>query len=459
MAGRILIADDVATNRIVLKVRLAEAGHQVALAASAEGCRAALAAMPVDLLILDRALPGGDGLAIVRGLRADAATQDLPVIMTVPDADEAACLAALAAGADEVMVKPFSDVWLMARMRALLRLRDGASGAAVDPSGLGSVGLAEAAAPFEAPATVALVSDNPGATRRLQMALERDLRARTVRLSPEEALAARAGPPDVYVIETTEGDGPAGLRLLSELRSHGAGRHAGVCILHPGTADDRAALAFDLGADEVIPSRTSWAEIALRLRRLLQRKKAQDRRRDQIRSGLRMAVIDPLTGLHNRRFADADLNRLLRQAHDRARPLAVMLIDLDRFKRVNDAFGHAAGDAVLVEVARRLKAGLRPGDLLARIGGEEFLAALPDTPLPEAGARALALCRAIEERPIDVGGECTVSVTASIGLAGVDGAPPANPSALAAILALADGALLRSKRLGRNQVSVSQTAA
>jgi two-component system cell cycle response regulator len=137
--------------------------------------------------------------------------------------------------------------------------------------------------------------------------------------------------------------------------------------------------------------------------------------------------------------------------------LAVMVLDLDRFKAVNDSFGHAAGDAVLVEVARRLRANLRPDDLAARIGGEEFVVAAAETSPGAARTLAERIRRAVEERPVRLPHGESARVTLSIGLA-MGGAVQAAPS-VDALLEAADRALLRSKTDGRNQVTVSRSAA
>ena len=144
------------------------------------------------------------------------------------------------------------------------------------------------------------------------------------------------------------------------------------------------------------------------------------------------------------------------RAQTTGRPFAVMALDLDRFKAVNDTWGHAAGDAVLVEVAQRLRAQLRQVDLLARIGGEEFLVALPDTAPEAAQAAAERLCHAISEAPIalpepEAQGRA-VRITASIGLAPCD--PLSDSAPVEALISRADRALLGSKAGGRNQVSV-----
>jgi len=160
-----------------------------------------------------------------------------------------------------------------------------------------------------------------------------------------------------------------------------------------------------------------------------------------------LARRDPLTGLANRRaFEEALAREVARAARDGA-PLAVIALDVDHFKRVNDAHGHAAGDAVLAEVAARAAQALRAGDLLARVGGEEFAALLPGASL-EAAAEAAERVRArIVALPIAAGG-AFLAVTLSAGLAalaqGEDGA---------ALLARADERLYAAKRAGRDRVA------
>ena len=123
--------------------------------------------------------------------------------------------------------------------------------------------------------------------------------------------------------------------------------------------DTDAAAAYDLGADDLIvgehPTPALAEEAALRLRRQIERKRRSDRQRRSLTNGLRLAMTDPLTGLHNRRYAMPQLLRMAENARDAGHPIAVMVLDLDRFKSINDTWGHGTGDTVLVEVARRLR--------------------------------------------------------------------------------------------------------
>jgi diguanylate cyclase (GGDEF)-like protein len=150
--------------------------------------------------------------------------------------------------------------------------------------------------------------------------------------------------------------------------------------------------------------------------------------------------LDPLTGLLNRRALD---QRLAEATGESSQPCAVALIDLDRFKDVNDVRSHAVGDIVLRQIAAALRAALRSKDVLARYGGDEFVVIMPSTPLAEANAALTRATRAIAELPPEVASGVTMSV-------GVVGAPPDGEPA--ATLAAADAAMYRAKHEGGNKV-------
>lgn len=159
---------------------------------------------------------------------------------------------------------------------------------------------------------------------------------------------------------------------------------------------------------------------------------------------------DPLTGLFNRRYLDATMQREFARCRREAQPLSLMLIDIDHFKQVNDQFGHSGGDAVLVALAGLLQEGTRAGDVVCRYGGEEFVVLLPGMPLEAAQERAHAYRRALEQRPVRSGDGQILSVRLSIGIAGFPQHAP-DPSGL---LAAADQALYAAKAAGRDQVAL-----
>lgn len=168
-----------------------------------------------------------------------------------------------------------------------------------------------------------------------------------------------------------------------------------------------------------------------------------------------LAIRDSLTGLHNNgefhRLLKAEIDRSSRYQHS----FTVLMLDIDHFKRINDNFGHLAGDAALRHLAAVLVSGLRPVDCVARYGGEEFAMILPETALPGAIQVAERLCRTIFESPLKIGTQQTIDMSVSIGLAVF----PEHASSGPELIALADRALYEAKRAGRNRVHMCATHA
>jgi two-component system, cell cycle response regulator len=164
---------------------------------------------------------------------------------------------------------------------------------------------------------------------------------------------------------------------------------------------------------------------------------------------MELAVTDPLTGLHNRRYLDSHLKLLIDRALARGRPLSVCITDIDRFKSVNDTYGHDAGDEVLRDFAHRVRSTVRGADLACRFGGEEFVVVMPDTPADAAAAIAERLRIIVENSGFALPNSDTpLSITASLGIATLnpEGDTPE------ALLKRADMALYQAKNNGRNQV-------
>jgi diguanylate cyclase (GGDEF)-like protein len=166
-----------------------------------------------------------------------------------------------------------------------------------------------------------------------------------------------------------------------------------------------------------------------------------------------LSVTDPLTGLANRRGFEAQAHAAIATCRRQGQPVALLAFDLDRFKRINDGWGHAAGDVVLAGAARAMAGQLRAGDVLGRLGGEEFAALLPATSLAEAATLAERLRQAVRaEVPHPEGGDSVTTV--SIGIATLGGGDATQ--SLKAALAASDLALYAAKEKGRDRVEVAQ---
>lgn len=170
----------------------------------------------------------------------------------------------------------------------------------------------------------------------------------------------------------------------------------------------------------------------------------------------RAGLTDPLTGVHNRRYFDERVGEEVDRARREGRPLSCLFLDLDHFKAVNDNHGHQSGDAVLQEVARRLKRHMRMSDVLARYGGEEFAALLVQTDARAAAEIAERIRSEVSDQPVRLADGGRLGVSLSIGCATLAEATGARAADL---IEAADAALYRAKRGGRNRVETGALAA
>jgi two-component system cell cycle response regulator len=191
------------------------------------------------------------------------------------------------------------------------------------------------------------------------------------------------------------------------------------------------------------------------VRTQIRRRRYMDALRHNYERNMAMALTDALTGLHNRRYMEAHLGNLAQRAVHSERTMALLMIDIDHFKRVNDTYGHPVGDKVLRAVAERLQASLRPFDTVARWGGEEFMVVMPEADEKVGRMVAERLRAAVEAAPIAVDGIGEpLHVTVSVGAAAA-GAKGFVPDEL---IRAADAALYRAKESGRNRVETAAAA-
>lgn len=453
MTRRILIADGLATNRITLKVRLSAACHDVLTAATPQQVISLATQDQPDLIILGASLIGDDPVDLCRRLRRDPATATIPLLIQCEAGRQ---IEALRAGATATLDPRIDDHVLLARIRSLLRQRDLLGGLP---------GMAEPAAGFETPlrGEVTLVADTPGRALGWKHLLSQRLPCSFTISDAEQALAAAARDKaaELYVIASDLEHQGEGLRLLAELRSRSASRDASFIMAVPSDRSDIATIALDLGAGDTMPlalqTDAAVEATAITINAQIRRKRQTDRHRAEAEHHRVWAMTDALTGLHNRRYALPRLTAIAQEAQDQGQPFSILAMDLDRFKLVNDRFGHAAGDAVLVEIAARIGAAVADQGMIARVGGEEFLAVLPQTNADQAEQLAEIVRKTVMARPVILpqrvgGGE--LMVTLSIGIA-TDRPDLRGAEALRLAedaMDRADRAMLTAKSLGRNRV-------
>jgi len=242
-----------------------------------------------------------------------------------------------------------------------------------------------------------------------------------------------------------------GLSLVRMIRAQNS--HAANIPILAMTGNDDTQLRIDLlnaGINDYVTKPPIEEELAARVNNLIINKQLADKVRQQQRSLYNIAMTDQLTSCHNRHSLSEYAPKYIKDAIRYKHPLSIMILDLDNFKKVNDEFGHNTGDKVLSEIGQLLMASCRQGDIVARIGGEEFLILLPHCGINNALTKAENIRSMIEqEKP------SKLLITASIGVASLCSQHHAEFDNL---YKAADSAVYMSKENGRNQVSAySQT--
>ena len=461
MSGRILIADDLATNRIVLKVKLTVSGYDVIQVEQVDAVLETARRAQPDLIILGRG-KAGQSLTICSALKNDPNLRAIPVILFADKDSQNARIAALHAGADDVYSSGVEESTLSAMVRNLIRTRGTYEEIMRHRDISVEFGCAEDAAQFVPAAHIALIAPEPEQGLLWRRKLGTELPHRLDVMTKSQALCdvnAVSNVPDAFVISASLAEETDGLRLVSELRSRIRTRNAIIVVIHDQDRPHDGAMALDLGANAILHCGFEATELALRLKSLLARKLELDALRNRFDYNLSLAAQDPLTGLHNRRYAQSYLNRLEQEAQTNGQPYAILFLDLDHFKSINDRFGHGVGDQVLIEVADRLRNNLREFDLLARFGGEEFMVALPDVSRKDVAAMAERLRRAIGDDPFSITETAfPINVTVSVGVA-VWGDLRDDTRSARELTQAADQALYEAKSDGRNVVTFGRTAA
>ena len=449
MTARILIVDDVPVNLRLLGARLAAEYYEVVTATSGAEALAICDRQAIDIVLLDVMMPDMDGFEVCRRLKANRATAHLPVVMITALDEASDRRQGLEAGADDFLTKPVRDLPLFARIRSLARLKlttdelQRRASTALDLMGDG-LGSDQPTTP----ARVACFSADPAMARKLVANLKRRVILDGTD-QPDEFMALAAGPVDAVLIDM-EAEDVDTLRLLSRLRSDPSTRLLPILAIVASEDDTCAARALELGASDYVSRPVDRSELQLRLATMIRRRSYEDRLRQSIERTLELAVSDSLTGLHNRRFLDMHLERALAHARRTGETVGLMMADIDHFKRINDGWGHAAGDGVLKDFAGRLTNCLRASDLGCRFGGEEFAVLMPGADAAAVIAVADRVRRSVADKPFDVTGEL-LSITVSLGIAVFD---PIKDDA-AGFMRRADAALYDAKRSGRNRVSAA----
>ena len=451
MTARVLVVDDIPANVKLLEARLLAEYFDVVTAEDGFKALAICDKEQVDIILLDIMMPGMDGFEVCERLKANPNTAHIPVVMVTALDQPSDRVRGLKAGADDFLTKPVNDLQLIARVKSLVRLKAVSDELRLRAETARQIGIEEMLRSdglMQTPGRVLVADGRASSQERIVRALKPVAEVDAV-TEPQAALLKATSNPFELVIVNSNFEDYDPLRLCSQLRSLERTRFLPLLLVAEQGADDMVARALDLGVNDYILRPIDPNELVARTLTQIRRKRYNEHLRLNLQHTMELAIVDGLTGLNNRRYLDSHLKILFDRAAVRGRPISICMTDIDRFKLVNDTYGHDVGDEVLREFAVRIRSTVRGADLACRYGGEEFVVVMPDTPMELAASVAERLRAIVEDKPFYVRSiDRELSITASLGIATSSGAFGAPDE----ILKQADKALYEAKHAGRNRV-------
>jgi two-component system cell cycle response regulator len=452
MTARVLVVDDIEANVKLLEARLVAEYFDVVTAMTGEEAIAVCQRGDADIVLLDVMMPGMDGFETCRRLKQDPRTHHIPIIMVTALDQPSDRVRGLEAGADDFLTKPVGEIALISRVKSLVRLKtliDELRMRTVTGEDMGiSDSVSDMLRQPVRDGRILVVDTRRSSCDRVQAALGAMHRVDT-ETDPQRALFKAAEGDYELAIVSLNLEGFDGLRLCSQLRSLERTRHVPILVLADPDDNARLLRSLDLGVNDYVVRPIDKNELFARVRTQIRRQRYTSQLRDTFHNSIEMAITDPLTNLHNRRYLENHLGLMVAKAHRKGGQLSLLIIDIDHFKAINDTYGHDAGDDVLRNFSERLRRNVRGIDLVCRYGGEEFVVALPDTDLTLASVIGERLRTRIAGDGFPINdGQQAIDVTISVGIAALE-SPDDTPETL---IKRSDRALYSAKRDGRNRV-------
>ncbi len=453
MTARILVVDDIPTNVKLLEARLMAEYFQVLTASNGQDALDICESGQCDMVLLDVMMPGMDGFEVCRRLKSNPETMHLPVVMVTALDQPEDRIKGLEAGADDFLTKPVNDLALVTRVKSLVRLKMLTDDLRLRASSGDQLAMnynqvmEEIASPKERP-NIIIVDDRAASYEKMVeiLSVKNNVEVET---DPKDALfRVVEGQYDLAIISLSLENFDS-LRLCSHLRSLERTRLLPVLIISNHGQEEIVSRAMEIGVNDYIKRPIDNHEMLARVKTQLTRKRYNDCLRASVQQTIEMAVKDSLTGLHNRRYFDMHFSTLFEKSLSSKKPITALMCDIDKFKAVNDTYGHDVGDAVIKEIANRIHKNVRNVDIACRYGGEEFVVIMPDTDVAYAHVVAERIRREVEEHPVLAeNGSKQIYTTISMGLSCVEFEND-SPEKL---IKRSDNALYSAKRAGRNQV-------
>lgn len=438
--AKILIVDDELRNLKLMGAILKNYGYEYEMAANGHEALEKTKSFSPDLILLDIMMPEMDGYEACRRLKENHETRHiLIVIVTALDKPEDMAKG-FEAGADEFLSKPVNRFELIARIRNLFKIKYLSEevtvrGAALPPRETAPEGKKK----------ILIVEDEATIAKMMKKIFSPDEYAIKIAYNSVNALnEAEKEMPDIILLDLLLPD-MNGLDLLKVFK--GMDADIPVIIITAMNDLNTKIAGIESGADEYLIKPVNNEELIVRVKSLVKRAEMQDRLKAGRRDAMKKAITDHLTGLYNREYLDEYMRKEMGKVNRYQIPLTVVMMDIDYFKKINDTYGHLAGDMVLRHLAQILEHEVRSADIPFRYGGEEFVILLPGADEEMAFKAAERLRLAVKEDIFKTDGGNEINITISAGVYRCRAGEK-----LEQIILKADKALYEAKAQGRDRV-------
>ncbi len=455
--SRILIVDDEPMNIKLMCGKLAGQKYELETAHGGQEALTKVSQNPPDLLLLDIMMPDIDGYEVTRRLKADPQTRKIPIILITALDGKDDKEKGLQVGAEEFLTKPVNKAELLARIHSMLTLRQYQTQLSVRSQSEKLLQMDNAEKlknkKKSGSGKLLIVEDN-----------REDLKLLTAHLrnQPFDIIAAADGEQALRIAGRQKIDivlldimlpRQSGYDVCKKLKETPETKDIQVVIITCLDDLDSRIKGVELGADDYLVKPIEPRELVARVNVLKKKKAYLDELHQHYQRALNTAIIDGLTGLYNhayfKQYLDLELKRSKREGHC----TALLMIDIDNFKQINDSFGHLIGDCVLREISQVMRRCIREIDVAARYGGEEFVIILPYTDTKGAIEVAERIRRTVAKSAI---GAKTVdditNITVSVGGA----VYPFDGAEVHDVIRKADTFLYTAKKKGKNRIEFSQ---
>jgi two-component system cell cycle response regulator len=446
---QILIVDDEPLNVKLIAAMIPPDQYQTVLAYSGEEALHQIRDGSPDLIFLDIMMPGLNGFELTRLLKADPKSRDIPIVLVTAFGGDENEIKGLEAGADEFLNKPVNKTELLARLKSLLRLKQYQEQIKTRTCSINSFTASNADEDFSDSElnlpTILIAEDNELDAKIIRRYLQGEPYQIKLAKDGDEAIArAQHEKIDVILLDLLL-PRKNGFEVCKTIKEMEHTQNIQI-IATTGLSDlDSKLKGIELGVDDYLVKPVNMHVLRMRVCSLVKKKAYLDKLCERYERAVYSAITDKLTGLYSRGYFDHFLDLEIKRSARQNAFLALLLIDIDDFKQINDTFGHLFGDRILSQLGELLKANIREIDMAARYGGEEFAVVMANTDLAEAEKVAERIRQSIQKYSFY---PMTLLLTVSIGIAMY----PSDAISLDDLIERSDTSLYQAKRNGKNRV-------